>query len=1411
MYFSGYSLITVTTTKKLLLGFGTLTALLLLFGIALTVRLRSIESNIDQQANIARVRSEETRQLQINTLGYALAVRTYEHTGEQRFRQEAIEKAAATKQHLDEYKRLATTPRQAEMAAGFETRWNVFEEFGETIFKTSGRPQNQDETQRFSVQRVELERFLVDEMQLDAAQNYNARQGITLGDLQAIMTLALILLAFFVFVAATTSVIVGRSIVVNERLISENRELLSVTVASIGDAVMTTDSVGRITFLNRVAQRLTGWTQNEAAGLLTSEVFRIVNEKTREPVPNPVDLVLRDGAAVALANHTTLLAKGGGEVSIDDSGAAIMGQNGEVLGAVLVFRDITDHRQAEQILQESEEKYRILFDSIDEGYCIIEMIFDEDDKPLDYRFLQISPSWVKQTGLPDAVGKTIRELVPQMEDHWFTTFGKIALTGEPSRFESRAEAMNRWYDVYAFRFGKPENRQVAILFNDITNRKHDESRIALLARMGEITRTVEEPEELLFAVATAVGMNFNAQRCLFNEIDLDNDLETVHRDYFRKVKSVTGKHKISEYSNLTLAEMQAGRTVVNRDSQIDPRTAEFYEKTYAASGERSYVAVPLMRGGQWVASLWVSDDAPRNWSDEDVRLLESIGERSWLAVEKLRSEAAQRESEDRFAKAFNASPLAVTITSLKTSKLVEVNDTFVEMTGYSRSEAIGRSTAELGLWERSIDRDAELETLMSSQQIRNSEYIFRMKGGTEIVGLLSAELLEIGGEPCALTVIQDITQRKASEEVLSKLAAIVESTDDAILSKNLDGVITSFNAGAERLFGYTAQEAIGQPVTMLIPPDRFDEEPDILERIRHAGRIDHYETVRRRKDGTLIDVSLTVSPLLDSNGRVFGASKIVRDITERKLAEKTLRESEGRLRLATDAAGMFSWEIDLITKKIKWSENVCKIIGCAEAEITNDMQDALFFVLPSDRERLNGEFAQTVSQGKDYYVSAFRGNEPEKERKFWATHALIVYDAAGSPIRTVGVTQNLTASKLAEKIIRESEENFRTLANSMSQLSWMTDADGYIFWYNERWFEYTGTTLEEMQGWGWQSVHHPAAVERVTKKFKRHIALGKEWEDTFLLKAKTGEYRWFLSRAVPIRNADGEITRWFGTNTDVDDVRRAEEILQRSREELETRVIERTLELAKANDALMKEHEQRLRVERDRIRLLNQLVTTQEDERRRIARDLHDELGQQVTALRLKLENAKEICNEEPVCDEIDATQSLAQRLDDDIGFLAWELRPATLSESGLPATLTAYVKEWSRFTSIAAEFHAKGFATVNLTPDMDLNLYRIAQEALNNVFKYADAKNVSVLLENRGSEISLIIEDDGRGFDFVHEQSDKSGLGLIGMHERAALLGGTLEIESSQDGGTTIFTRVPLEKKRGRKTRVSAETNRVL
>lgn len=176
--------------------------------------------------------------------------------------------------------------------------------------------------------------------------------------------------------------------------------------------------------------------------------------------------------------------------------------------------------------------------------------------------------------------------------------------------------------------------------------------------------------------------------------------------------------------------------------------------------------------------------------------------------------------------------------------------------------------------------------LKEKRPIRGAEATAERPDGTRIPFLAYPTPLwdETGELTGAVNTLVDITDRKKVEDAAQRLAAIVEFSDDAILSKDLNGIITTLNPGAERLFGYTSEELIGKPVTILIPQDRQDEETEILERIRRGERVEHYETIRRRKDGSLVDISLTVSPIKDSEGRIIGASKIARDITEHKQA-----------------------------------------------------------------------------------------------------------------------------------------------------------------------------------------------------------------------------------------------------------------------------------------------------------------------------------------------------------------------------------------------------------------------------------------------------------------------------------------------------------------------------------------------
>jgi two-component system, NarL family, sensor histidine kinase UhpB len=213
--------------------------------------------------------------------------------------------------------------------------------------------------------------------------------------------------------------------------------------------------------------------------------------------------------------------------------------------------------------------------------------------------------------------------------------------------------------------------------------------------------------------------------------------------------------------------------------------------------------------------------------------------------------------------------------------------------------------------------------------------------------------------------------------------------------------------------------------------------------------------------------------------------------------------------------------------------------------------------------------------------------------------------------------------------------------------------------------------------------------------------------------------------------------------------------------------------------------------ERTRTELLRRMVFAQEDERRRIAREMHDQFGEQLTTLALRIAALKAACGDRPeLREQVDGLEAVARQIDRDVDQLVWELRPTALDDLGLRAALANYIQEWSRRANVHAALHTSGLLDARLPSEVETTLYRIAQEALTNVAKHARATTVEIILERRNDHVLLIVEDNGVGFEPAQAASGRQGFGLVGMRERAALVGATLEIESAGKG-TTILVRM--------------------
>jgi PAS domain S-box-containing protein len=270
------------------------------------------------------------------------------------------------------------------------------------------------------------------------------------------------------------------------------------------------------------------------------------------------------------------------------------------------------------------------------------------------------------------------------------------------------------------------------------------------------------------------------------------------------------------------------------------------------------------------------------------------------------------------------------------------------------------------------------------------------------------------------------------------LAAIVKSSEDAIISKDLEGKILSWNKGAEKIFGYAAEEAIGKPVTILIPPYRLDEEPLIIERIKRGEQIDHYETIRRRKDGTEINISLTVSPIQDETGRVVGASKIARDITERVRTEEILREHQMRLALAMQSSRMGAWEQEKSTDIVLWSEELEEIFGLEKGSFGQTRADFYQLIHEEDREKVWSEVEKAIEEHRDYTIE-FRFHHSDGSVRWMEGRGEAVYSDKGEPVRLYGIGLDITDRKQTQErlvaVERQAAEDYQALLSRMLPLA----------------------------------------------------------------------------------------------------------------------------------------------------------------------------------------------------------------------------------------------------------------------------------------------------------------------------------------------------------------------------------------
>ena len=376
-------------------------------------------------------------------------------------------------------------------------------------------------------------------------------------------------------------------------------------------------------------------------------------------------------------------------------------------------------------------------------------------------------------------------------------------------------------------------------------------------------------------------------------------------------------------------------------------------------------------------------------------------------------------------------------------------------------------------------------------------------------------------------------------ELRGLLAAIVESSDDAIISKTLEGVVTSWNRGAQRIFGYSAEEVVGQHISLLMPPERVEDMRRILERVRRGERVDHYETKRRTKDGRIIDVSLTVSPVRDADGNIIGASKVARDITEQKQAAVERKEAEFRnvLESAPDAIVITSDQ----GRIVRLNRQAEAIFGYTREELLGEPVE----ILMPERFRERHPKHRAAYSPKSRPRPMGTGLELYGRRK----------DGGEFPVDITLSPMEITDGFLIISVIRDityrrrTEEQLVKLSRAVEQsanLVIIADTQGRIEYVNPNFTRVTGYTPDEVIGQNPRILKSEKTSPEEFRRLWETITSGREWRGEFLNKMKNGELCWASASISPIRNHQGVITHFVAIEEDISELKRAEEALRAS-------------------------------------------------------------------------------------------------------------------------------------------------------------------------------------------------------------------------------------------------------------------------
>jgi PAS domain S-box-containing protein len=812
-----------------------------------------------------------------------------------------------------------------------------------------------------------------------------------------------------------------------------------------------------------------------------------------------------------------------------------------------------------------------------------------------------------------------------------------------------------------------------------------------------------------------------------------------------------------ESAEILGVEQEAAATGAAVSAMVHPADKERLDAAMAKlTVERSRLQITYRTIRPDGSVVWL-DRNSRAYFDEWGKIRRVVG----MVVdvtERKRAEEAIEEGEQRFRLVADTAPMLMWMSG--TDKLCTYfNKPWLDFTGRSVEDELGNGWAEgvhpddlqrcLDTYTQSFDRRAEFRM----------EYRLRRKDG-EYRWILDIGVPRFDQRRTFLGYIGigiDVTECKRAEEACFRHAAIVESSDDAIIGTNAKGTVTDWNKAAERLFGYSTSEAIGRNISFLRLTDRCQEGQGNLQKVISGEVVRPYETLGQRKDGTLVDISLRISPIVGAEGRIVGTSGIARDITERKRAEKTLRESEEWLRLAIQSGKMYAYEWDVTTDLLVRSPEYVNVLDVIEPR-TLTHQKAMEKIHPDDRSKLVAAVARHSPENPTVDVT-YRVLLPGKPPVWVKSSGHAFFDEEGRMLRVVGIVADITDQKLAEEALRASEERLR-LAQKVAGIGTFERniRSGVNTWTAE---------MESMYGLppggfgrtrtAFENLVHPDDRAEVVKLVEEALQTAQPTSGEWRVIWPDGSLHWIAGRWQVLMDDAGEPSRVVGVNIDITERKRAEEALSG---------------------------------------MTRKLVEAQEQERARIARELHDDINQRLAVLAIECDRLQ---GRDDLPSEVRGYAHELQKLTADISSrvyaLSHKLHSSTLDALGLVKGMKGWCKEFGARREMEINFKSPDLP--RLPQEISLCLFRVLQEALENAAKHSGAKRIEVQLAEKAGEIHLIVSDSGRGFD-IEAARRKGGLGLTSMQERVRLVGGTIVINAEPPAGTAIHVCVPFRVERG-------------